>query len=134
MIINVKNSFLLSGSVAAAHAGAVLLVVTLPIWVGWKALIMTLVAASFLRRPWRAPRLAIQLDEQGRLRFEPDGEPLHVTGAARDPFALRFMLEDGTGRRRSLLLMRDALDSRTFHALCGRIAQRLLPPANDVGK
>ncbi len=134
MIFKVKKSLLLSASVTAVQAGAVVLVVTLPVGVGWKVLLVALVMASFVGRPWRAPVLTIELDDQGRLRFAPDGEPYRVTGAARDPFALRFTLETGDGRHRTLLLMRDALDSTTYHALSGRIAQRLLPPAENAGQ
>lgn len=134
MIFKVKKSLLLSASVTVAQTGAAVLVVTLPIGVGWKVLLVALVMANFVRRPWRAPVMAIQLNDQGRLRFTPDGEQYRVTGATRDPFALRFTLEAGDGRHRTLLLMRDALDSRTYHALSSRIAQRLLPPAENAGQ
>lgn len=134
MIFKVKKSLILSASVTAAQAGAAVLVVTLPVGFGWKVLLAALVVASFVGRPWRAPVLTMELDDRGRLRITPDGEQYRVTGATRDPFALRFTLTAGDGRRRTLLLMRDALDSRTYHALSSRVAQRLLPPAENAGQ
>lgn len=120
-----------------AHVVAAVVVLTLPIGVGWMMVLLALVTASFLQQRRRVPSREIHeihLDDRGRLRFEPDGEPFQVTGATRDPLALRFALEDGNGRRRSLLLMRDALDSKSYHALCSRIAQRLLPPVENATK
>lgn len=117
-----------------AHVVAAVVVLTLPIGVGWMMVLLALVTASFLQQRRRVPSREIHLDDRGRLRFEPDGEPFQVTGATRDPLALRFALEDGNGRRRSLLLMCDALDSKSYHALCSRIAQRLLPPVENTTK
>ncbi len=134
MIIKLKKSPILFGLLSTAHAIAAVLVLTLPIGAGWMALLLLLIAGSFHHQRRRAPGREILLDDQGRLRFDPDGEPLQVTGATRDPLALRFTLEDGNGRRRPLLLMRDALDSKTYHTLCSRIAQRRLPPAEHTRK
>lgn len=114
----------------AAHAGAGLAVLALPVPFGLKWLTVVVLAVAGYR-VWRvlalAPDVAAVLDDQGRWQINSMPIRYRVVRAARDPFAVRLLLEEANGQRRRLLIMRDAVDVMTFHALCSRIVQKRLP-------
>jgi hypothetical protein len=129
--LNIQKSRLLSWFVGCTHAGAMLMVLALPPGIGLKPILLGLVAASLVRERRRAQRASgssAELSDRGEWR-QADGRRYRVTRAMHDPFAVRLSLEDDDGRRRRILVMRDAVDSRAYHALCSRIAQRRLPHA-----
>ena len=116
--------------VTAAHAGAVLLILFLPVglWLG-SLIIGTVLAVWYRERRRLLPDLSVaaELDEKGRWRFRSEPNRYRIVRAACDAFAVRLTLENPHGRRRPLLIMRDAVDFATYHGLCCRIAQRRLP-------
>lgn len=112
------------------HAGAGLLVAAVPIGLAFQAALLGMVVASLYRQLRSATRTTLAElvpDKHGGWRFHSGGIRYRIAAAARDPFAVRLLLEDENGRRHARLVMRDALDARTYHAVCSLIAQRRLP-------
>lgn len=134
MKINIKKSNLLNGYVAGIHAGALLIVLSLPVGPGVRIGLAIAVVASV----WWQGRFAclavpavLELLADGscsicsqHIRQTPGG---HIVGAAIHSGFIRLMVKVPGRRSRVLLVMEDAVEPEVYRELRAAIVQgRLL--------
>lgn len=132
MIINIKKSYILTAIVFSIHAGALLLVVVLPIALALKIGFAALIGASFW---WQvqygvpASVCEIRLAEDGSCLRTANGEQRRYRIARATVHAgfVRLRLLRTGGLMHTQLVLRDAVEPEVYRALRARIVQRLLP-------
>jgi len=136
LFLNIIKSKTLTALLLGSHVGAVLITAGLAVPLGWRAVVILVLAFS-LRVQWRTVARAA-----GALRLEPDGVCIltnvsgalrgHVTGATVFPLFVRLVVTGDGRRSRTLLVMRDAVTPDGYRSLRARIVQRHLPvPASQ---
>jgi hypothetical protein len=132
MILNIKKSFILTALVLSTHAGALLLIIFLPISPVQKFGLAALIGASF----WRQCRYGlpasgceIKLEEDGFCTRTANGEQrrYRIARASADAGFIRLVLKRVGERTRIQLVPRDAVEPEAHRALRCRIVQRRLP-------
>ena len=132
MILNIKKSFTLTTIVLSAHAGALLLVVVLPIALAPKIGLSVVIGASYW---WQvlygagASGCEIRLEEDGSCIHTANGEQrrYRIARAIAHAGFVRLTLLRAGERTRTQLVPRDAVEPEVYRALCARIVQRRLP-------
>lgn len=132
MIINIKKSFILTAIVLNAHAGALLLLVVLPIALALKIGLAALIGASYWWQVWYgagASRCEIRLEEDGSCLRTANGEQrrYRIARATTHAGFVRLTLQHAGERTRTQLVPRDAVEPEVYRDLCARIVQRRLP-------
>jgi len=132
MILNINKPFILTLIVLSTHAGALLLLVILPIAFGLKTGLAALIGVSF----WWQNRYGIpasvcelKLEDDGSCSRTADGEQrrYRITRAVAHAGFVRLMLVDAGERTRLQLVCQDAVEPDMYRALRARIEQRRLP-------
>jgi len=132
LIINIKKSFILTAIVLSAHAGALLLIVVLPIALALKIGLAALIGASFW---WQgqygvpASVCEIRLEEDGSCLRTSNGElrRYRIARAIAHAGFVRLTLMRAGERTRIQLVPRDAVEPEVYRDLRARIVQRRLP-------
>ncbi len=135
MIININKSYTLIALVLLAHVGAFacLLAVSLPWWVLTITGLMILASLFWLmQRGALSPQGAWRIREDGTclgpsLNFSTESDSWQIIEATCYPGWVRLQLRSRGLPVRTLLILRDAVDSEAFRELCARIEQRRLP-------
>ena len=132
MIIYIKKSFILTAIVLSAHAGALLLIVVLPIALALKIGLAALIGASSGGKVGMAYRRVCA--KYGWRKTVPASEPQTASSVAiglraRPPMLgfVRLTLKRAGERTRIQLLPRDAVEPEVYRDLRARIVQRRLP-------
>jgi hypothetical protein len=132
MIININKSTTLTAIMFGVHAGALLLVVVIPIVFGLKVGLAALIGASL----WWQSRFGvwasvceIRLEEDGSCLRTFNGEQrrYRIARATAHAGFVRLMLTRAGERTCVQLVMCDAVEPETYRALRAQILQRRLP-------
>ena len=132
LILNIKKSFILTAIVLSTHAGALPLLVVLPIALALKIGLAALIGASFWWQVWYgipASVCEIKLEEDGSCIRIANGEQrrYRIARATAHAGFVRLRLLRTGGLRHTQLVSRDAVEPEVYRALRARIVQRLLP-------
>ena len=132
MILNIKKSLILTAIVLAAHSGALLLILVLPIPSELKIGFAALIGASLWwqgRYGIPASECEIRLEEDGTCIRTANGEQYRYRIARATAHAgfVRLTLLRAGERTRTQLVPRDAVEPELYRALRARIVQRHLP-------
>ncbi len=123
---------MLSTIVLSTHIGALLLLVALPIALGFRMGLATLIGVSlwwqWRHGVWVTP-CELQLEEDGSCTRTASGEQrrYRITRATAHAGFVRLTMVRAGERSRSQLVLRDAVDPEVFRTLRARIVQRRLP-------
>ena len=131
MIINIKESFILTAIVLSTHAGALLLAVVLPIALGLKTGLVALIGVSLwwqYRYGIPASVCELKLEDDGSCSRTVNGEQrrYRIARAAVHAGFVRLMLVGGGKRTRLQLVYQDAVEPDAYRSLRARIEQRRL--------
>jgi hypothetical protein len=132
LILNIKKSFILTAVVLSAHAGALLLIVVLPIALAPKIGLSVVIGASYW---WQVlygtgpSGCEIRLEDDGSCIRTANGEQrrYRIARATAHAGFMRLMLLRAGERTRTQLVPRDAVEPEVYRALRARIVQRRLP-------
>jgi len=132
LILNIKKSYILTAIVLSTHAGALLLLVVLPIALALKIGLAALVGASFwwqVRYGVPASVCEIKLEEDGSCIRIANGEQRRYRIARATVHAgfVRLRLLRTGGFMHTQLVPRDAVEPEVYRVLRARIVQRRLP-------
>jgi len=132
LIINIKKSFILTAIVLSAHAGALLLIVVLPIALALKIGLAALIGTSLWwqgRHGVPASVCEIRLEEDGSCLRTANGEQrrYRIARAVAHAGFVRLTLMSAGERTRIQLVPRDAVEPEVYRDLRARIVQRRLP-------
>jgi hypothetical protein len=135
MIININKSYSLITLVLVAHAGAFacLLAVNQPWWILTVTGLMILASLfRLVQRGMLSPQGVWRIREDGTclgpsLNISTESDSWRIIEATRYPGWVRLQLRSRGLPVRTLLILRDAVDSEAFREICARIEQRRLP-------
>jgi hypothetical protein len=137
LILNIKNSFVLTAVVFSTHSGALLLTFFLPIALWFKIGLAALIGTSLWwqgRYGLPASACEIRVEEDGSCTLTANGEQrrYRIARATAHAGFVRLTLQRAGERARVQLVPRHAVEPEVYRDLRVRIAQRHLPVPDET--
>jgi hypothetical protein len=129
--LRINKSLTLEWLLFGSHAGAVLIILGLSLPVGWRVALSLAVTVSLgmQRRALMASAGTLRIEPDGHCAWTGDRSALRgpITSAAVFPLFVRLVVAADRGRKRTVLVARDAVAPEAYRELRARIVQRRLP-------